>query len=111
MIKKEDYTKALEIVNTYKDEQDSIFRNKTIKLIKNDLIEFFKTNLVGGCTIKKFNLRYQTYSHSDMTFVSIIPINPYWDEDYWDEDADEKIREIGDKYNVSLSWESGVYPK
>lgn len=41
----------------------------------------------------------------------MIPINPYFDEDYSDNKSDKKIKEITEKYGLKLKWPYWIYPK
>lgn len=74
--------------------------------IKKELEDFFSNNLVNSTTVTDFYLEDGFFGSLD-----IIPVEPYFDEDYHDDDADKEIEKIGNKYNVELSWVYWVYPK
>lgn len=110
-VTKEQYEAAKLIVDQYNSQLAAEFKEKQLK-IKADLEEYFKQNEVCGGKIEKFALKDTTwFGPKTYDNLNIIPIEPYFDEDYWDEKADADIEAIGQKYNVRLGWVSGVYPK
>lgn len=110
-VTKEQYEQAKAIVDKYNAQLEAEFKVKEAK-IKLELKEYFKNNKVCGCEIKDFDLTNGTW-FGTQTYdrLEIIPIKPYFDEDYWDDKADADIEAIGQKYGIQLGWESGVYGK
>lgn len=52
----EEYLKAKKVVDLYKGNQQKIYDNN-LELIRKDLEEYFKNNLIEGIEIKEFELR------------------------------------------------------
>lgn len=110
-ITKEQYEQAKAIVDKYNHQLKAELQDK-IKLIRFDLEEYFKQNEVCGEKIEMFKLSERHwFGEKKYDTVDIIPIKPYFDEDYWDDKADDDIEAIGQKYGIRLRWESGVYGK
>lgn len=112
MITKEQYEKAKLIINEYQ-QQLKVEYDKKLVLIKADLIEYFKNNKVCGMTIFDFNLSSPWWNNRDYicNVFFIYAIDPFFDEDYDDDKADDDIEEIGKKYGINLSWDISVYSK
>ena len=109
-ITQEQYEQAKAIVDKYNRQLDSDFQ-VIIEKVRHDLEEYFRDNEVSGSKITEFDLSYKTWLGPNYKSIRIIPIEPYFDEDYWDDKADDDIEAIGQKYGVRLGWESGVYVK
>lgn len=107
----EQYEAAKAVVDKYMSQIEAEFKIKTAK-IKTELEEYFERNKVCGRKITQFKLSDRTwFGQKTYDMLSIIPVEPYFDEDYWDEKADADIEAIGQKYGIRLGWESGVYGK
>lgn len=107
----EQYEAAKLIVDQYNSQLEAEFKEKTAK-IGVDLEEYFKQNEVCGCKIEKFGLKDTTwFGPKTYKRLDIIPIEPYFDENYWDDKADADIEAIGQKYGIQLGWVSDVYGK
>jgi len=110
-VTQEQYEQAKAIVDKYNSQLEAEFKVKEAK-IKLELEEYFKNNEVCGCKIEDFRLTNRTwFGTQTYDSLEIIPIEPYFDEDYWDDKADADIEAIGQKYGIRLGWESGVYGK
>lgn len=108
-ISKEQYNNAKLVVKEY-EAQLQKSAEYSVRRIKAELIDYFKSNLVSGVKIKDFDIRLGK-SFTGKQMASIIFYKPYFDEDYWDEKADQYFEELGNKYEIQLGPESGVYPK
>lgn len=111
-VTKEQYEAAKLIVDQYNSQLEEEFKEKLFK-IEIELREYFAQNEVCGERIKYFKLKNTSYWFGTKSFDSaeIVPIEPYFDEDYWDDKADADIKAIGQKYGIRLGWKSGVYGK
>jgi len=69
---------------------------------KEALDNYFKHNLVNGQKIKDYEIQGTV----------IVPLAPYFDEDYCDDKADEDIKQIGLQYGIkNLGWIYWCYGK
>lgn len=110
-ITKEQYEQAKSVVKGYERQLKAELEEKT-KLIKIELEEYFSKNEVSGCKIEIFKLSVRDwFGEKRYDALDIIPIKPYFDEDYWDKNADADIKAIGLKYGIRLGWVIDVYPK
>ena len=109
MVTKEEYNAAKLVVQEYESQLQREL-DRRVRRIKQELIGFFKDNLVSGRQIKKFDIRVSKNFVGE-PLASIVFIDPYFDEDYWDKSADKYFEELGKKYQINLHPESGIYPK
>ena len=110
MVTKSEYEAASKVVKEYESQLERELKTTLVK-IKADLTEYFKDNLVCGTTIKKFFIERCHNGNDGVPRIEIYSEIPYFDEDYEDDEADNEIEAIGNKYNVQLGWELGVYSK
>lgn len=110
-VTQEQYEQAKAIVDKYNSQLEAEFKEKQAK-IRAELEEYFKQNEVCGCKIEEFRFTDTTwFGVKTYKNLSIVPVEPYFDENYWDDKADADIEAIGQKYGIRLGWESGVYGK
>lgn len=112
MISKEAYTEAAKVVAEYENQIEEEF-NQRAEVVKKELKEYFSNNKVCGVKIKEVEYEVQKFRGDDNSnwHLSIIPIQPDFDEDYDDDNADKDIEAIGEKYNIRVGWTYGVYGK
>jgi len=98
---KKEYEGAKSIIRLYewaeykKAEEKARIMNDEIKAIFGEGIIKFNTN-IEQC--------------GDKMLIEITPTEPYFDEDYGGE-YDDKLDELGKKYDVWVKMESGIYGK
>lgn len=105
-----EYLEAKKITEAY-EKQEHDKAEKVLSLMKLDLDEYFKHNVVGGFQIEEVNYEFGKLRSSHGYYVEISPIEPYFEGEYLDEKADAEINAIGKKHGFDLGWASWVYPK
>jgi len=107
-----EYLEAKKITEAY-EQQERDKAERALELMKLDLDEYFKHNLVGGFRIEEVHhglVRLRSPRHLEYC-VELCPVEPYFEGEYSDEKADAEIRAIGNKHGFDLGWASWVYPK
>lgn len=103
-------TLSIESLKVISEKIDTLIRQKfkaqVADPVEMELTEYFKTHKPGGFRIRKFSLM-----DDDCDSITIIPREPYIEEEYDDDKADAEIEKIGKKYGVRLGWTCSVYGK
>lgn len=98
----EQYLSALETVKAYETHKEILFQEK-VKDIKKEIDEYFKNT-----EVKEYYIRTQGWTGNKGVFI--YPTEPFYDEDY-DGMFDKDLDKIGEKYNVIVKMDSGIYSK
>jgi len=103
-INKEDYLKALEIIEKYKISQKG-------KILKNFHTAQYEVNkMFEKFGIKDYEFNVEESSSEEEYQIIIYPIDTQFDEDYGGQ-CDKELNKISKKYDVSIQMTDSIYGK
>jgi hypothetical protein len=99
---------VLESANRILEVQTELEKEKLyiqLKWLKRDLDKFFAENLVSDRKIEKYKINLKSEG-----CIQLEPVEPYFEESYEDDVADEKIQKIGETRGFKrVDWALYVY--